>query len=176
MGAAFLLLETKGIIQFSLLFGTTWLNSSLVFFAVLLSILMAIWVADRVRDPRLLPAASVLIFVATSVSLAVPLDALLAFEPVARFLLASALMFTPVFLANLIFSVLFRDRLDAELYFGWNLLGATIGGVLEYVSIATGYQALGAVVIALYAAALLCARKGLLAPAGKARAAKPARG
>jgi len=48
---------------------------------VLLSILMAIWVADRVRDPRLLPAASALIFVATSVSLAVPLDALLAFEP-----------------------------------------------------------------------------------------------
>jgi len=166
MGAAFLLLETKGIIQFSLLFGTTWLNSSLVFFAVLLSILMAIWVADRLRSPLLLPAASVLIFVATSISLAVPLDALLAFEPVPRFLLASALMFTPVFLANLIFSVLFRDRLDAELYFGWNLLGATIGGVLEYISIATGYQALGAVVIALYAAALLCAWRGLRTPEG----------
>jgi len=126
----------------------------------------AIWVADRLRSPLLLPAASVLIFVATSISLAVPLDALLAFEPVPRFLLASALMFTPVFLANLIFSVLFRDRLDAELYFGWNLLGATIGGVLEYISIATGYQALGAVVIALYAAALLCAWRGLRTPEG----------
>ena len=36
MGMAFLLLETKSVIQFSLLFGTTWLNSSLVFLAVLL--------------------------------------------------------------------------------------------------------------------------------------------
>jgi hypothetical protein len=35
LGAAFLLLETRSIITFSLLFGTTWLVNSLVFFAVL---------------------------------------------------------------------------------------------------------------------------------------------
>ena len=170
MGAAFLLLETKGVIQFSLLFGTTWLNNSLVFFAVLVSVLLAIWVAERVRTPRLLPVAAALIFVSTGVSLAVPLDSLLVFDPWPRFALASALMFTPVFLANLIFSILFRDRQDAELYFGWNLLGATIGGVLEYLSIATGYQALGLVVIILYAGALACAWRGLRSP-GRTKAA-----
>jgi hypothetical protein len=34
MGVAFLLLETKSVIQFALLFGTTWVNNSLVFLAV----------------------------------------------------------------------------------------------------------------------------------------------
>ena len=47
MGCAFLLLETKSIIQFSLLFGTTWLNTSLVFFGILASVLAAAQVADR---------------------------------------------------------------------------------------------------------------------------------
>ena len=37
MGAAFLLLETKSVVQFALLFGTTWFVNSLVFVGVLLS-------------------------------------------------------------------------------------------------------------------------------------------
>ncbi len=161
LGSAFLLLETKGVIQFSLLFGTTWLNNSLVFFAVLVSVLLGIRVAQAVRGSWLLPTASVLLLASAAVQFAVPLGSLLAFDPLPRFLLAGALMFTPVFMANLIFSVLFRDRADAELYFGWNLLGATAGGVLEYLSLATGYQALGAVVIALYAVALGAAWLGI---------------
>ena len=154
LGAAFLLLETKGVIQFSLLFGTTWLNNSLVFFAVLVSVLLGIQVARLVRSPLLLPVAAVLLLASACVTIAVPLSSLLVFEPLPRFLLAGALMFTPIFMANLIFSILFRDRKDAELYFGWNLLGATAGGILEYLSIATGYQALGAVVLAFYVVAL----------------------
>ena len=39
MGAAFLLLETKSVVQFALLFGTTWFVNSLVFVGVLLSVL-----------------------------------------------------------------------------------------------------------------------------------------
>ena len=161
LGAAFLLLETKGVIQFSLLFGTTWLNNSLVFFAVLVSVLLGIQVARLVRSPLLLPIAAVLLLASACVTIAVPLSSLLAYEPLPRFLLAGALMFTPIFMANLIFSILFRDRQDAELYFGWNLLGATAGGVLEYLSIATGYQALGVVVLAFYVVALGAAWRGL---------------
>src|SRR5262249_28736618 len=41
MGVAFLLLETKSVIQFSLLFGTTWLNNSLVFLGILSLVLLA---------------------------------------------------------------------------------------------------------------------------------------
>src|ERR1043165_4854707 len=52
MGAAFLLLETKNIVQFALLFGTTWLVNSLVFAGVLLAVYLAVETARRVRLPK----------------------------------------------------------------------------------------------------------------------------
>ena len=53
MGAAFLLLETKSVVQFALLFGTTWFVNALVFAGILLSVLLAIEVARRTQpDPR----------------------------------------------------------------------------------------------------------------------------
>ena len=47
LGIAFLLLKTRSIVTFSLLFGSTWLVNALVFFAVLASVLLAILVASR---------------------------------------------------------------------------------------------------------------------------------
>ena len=38
MGAAFLLLETKNVVQFALLFGTTWFVNALVFAGLLVSV------------------------------------------------------------------------------------------------------------------------------------------
>ena len=52
MGAAFLLLETKNVVQFALLFGTTWLVNAFVFGGVLLSVLLAVAVSKRVRIRR----------------------------------------------------------------------------------------------------------------------------
>src|SRR4030095_9804892 len=54
MGLAFLLLETKSVVQFSLLFGTTWLNNSLVFIAILLLVLAANGTAQLIKDTRIL--------------------------------------------------------------------------------------------------------------------------
>ncbi|HZC29873.1 MAG TPA: hypothetical protein VE261_00030, partial [Gaiellaceae bacterium] len=51
MGGAFLLLETKNIVQFALLFGTTWFVNALVFVGVLLSVWAAIEVTRRFRLP-----------------------------------------------------------------------------------------------------------------------------
>ena len=53
LGMAFLLLETRAITSFSLLFGTTWLVNSLTFFAILTSVLLAIFVNSRwpIRRP-----------------------------------------------------------------------------------------------------------------------------
>src|SRR6202035_6095404 len=51
MGAAFLLLETKSIVQFALLFGTTWFVNALVFAAVLVAVYLAVETARWVRLP-----------------------------------------------------------------------------------------------------------------------------
>lgn len=153
MGVAFLLLETKSVIQFSLLFGTTWVNNSLVFLAVLLLVLAANWTAAGMRRARfgviyaLLLASCLLTFV-------FPLSRLLAIASVGwRFAAASVLTFAPIFFANLIFSLVFRDQRVAEHLFGWNLLGATLGGVVEYSSMAVGYNNLALIVAACYTAA-----------------------
>lgn len=150
MGVAFLLLETKSIIQFSLLFGTTWLNNSLVFLAVLLSVLAANWVALLV--PRTwINGVFVLLLASCLIVLLYPLSNLLYIDnQVQRFAFASLMTFSPIFFANLIFSMAFRDVEVAEHIFGWNLLGATMGGAIEYFSLMTGYNSLAWIVVLCY--------------------------
>ena len=41
LGVAFLLLETRSLVTFSLLFGTTWIVNAMAFFAILASVLLA---------------------------------------------------------------------------------------------------------------------------------------
>ena len=152
MGAAFLLLETKSIIQFSLLFGATWLVNSLVFAAILTSVLLANLLVSRLRilSPLWLFA---LLLGSLAVHIALPLETLLGIAsfPV-RYTVASLVLFSPIFFANLVFGYLFKDTPKSDAAFGWNLVGTMIGGSLEYTSLAVGYQALGIAVAAIYIA------------------------
>jgi len=142
MGVAFLLLETKSVIQFSLLFGTTWLNNSLVFLGILSLVLLANLLVPRLPS-RSFPVVIALLLASCLGPLLVPLADLLAIESgFVRFLAASALTFSPIFFANLLFSLAFRDQEFPEHLFGWNLFGATLGGAAEYASMALGYAAL----------------------------------
>ena len=156
MGVAFSLLETKSVIQFALLFGTTWVNSSLVFLAVLLFVLAANWCARLFPGTRSIWIFGALLLASTLLTFAFPLQMLLALESgLLRFVLASFITFSPIFFANLVFSITFRDQAVAEHIFGWNLLGATLGGVIEYSSMLFGYRFLAVLVAASYTAVLL---------------------
>jgi hypothetical protein len=139
MGAAFMLLEAKSIVQFLLLFGSTWLVNSLVFFGILLVVLLANGLAARFPFTDLRPLY-LLLAAALTVNFLLPLDRLL-FEPrTLRYLVAIALLFSPIFFANLIYSRLFRDTSQANLAFGANLLGTMLGGSMEYVALYVGYH------------------------------------
>jgi SAM-dependent methyltransferase len=154
MGAAFLLLETKNVVQFALLFGTTWFVNSLVFTGILVAILGAIEVVRRFRLPR--PSVLFgLLLGALALTWSVPASALLGLPAWPRFAAAVSLAFLPVFLANLIFAQRFRDVGDSAEAFGANLLGAIVGGVLEYAALITGYRALLILVALLYAGAFV---------------------
>jgi SAM-dependent methyltransferase len=154
MGAAFLLLETKAVVQFALLFGTTWFVNALVFAGVLGVVLLAIEVERRIRIGRPLLTFGFL-FASLLLAWIVPTDALLGFAVVPRFFLATALAFLPIFAANLIFAERFRDTADPTAAFGANLLGAMLGGTLEYLALITGYRALLFLVAGLYLVAYL---------------------
>jgi len=153
MGMAFLLLETKGVIQFSLLFGTTWLNNSLVFLAVLMLVLAANWAALLFKGTQKLWVIYLLLLLSSLSTLIFPMENLLGLRSVfLRFLVASLLTFSPIFFANLIFSLAFKDQKIPEHLFGWNLIGATIGGITEYASMAIGYNLLSVIVAGCYTA------------------------
>lgn len=154
MGVAFLLLETKNVVQFALLFGTTWFVNALVFAGILLAVLVAIEVARRATLPRpaVLYAGLGLALIATA---AVPTGSLLALSIGPRFAAAVLLAFSPVFMANLVFAQRFKDVAASTTAFGVNLLGAMVGGVLEYLALITGYRALLLVVAGAYALAFL---------------------
>jgi SAM-dependent methyltransferase len=167
MGAAFLLLETSNVVRFALLFGTTWFVNALVFAGILVSVYLAIEVARRVRfrHPAWLYGP---LLAAVVLAWAIPPGALLVLDFIPRFAAAVALGFTPVFIANLVFADRFREVGASGIAFGTNLLGAIVGGVLEYGALVIGYRALLIVVAALYAAAFVTGRSHLVGrpPAG----------
>jgi hypothetical protein len=176
MGAAFLLLETKNVVQFALLFGTTWFVNALVFFGILLAVLGAIEVARRVRfrEPALLYVA---LFGSLLLAWTIEPQTLLSLDFPLRFAAAVSLAFAPVFLANLVFAQRFRDVGSSTVAFATNLLGAMVGGVLEYSSLVLGYRNLLIVVALIYGLAFLFGRKSLarhVAPAAAANSIKNA--
>jgi hypothetical protein len=154
LGVAFMLLEVKSLTTFALLFGSTWLVNSLVFFAILSSVLLAILVNSRLKV-RHIGIWYALLFGVLVLNIVLPPEALLLGNPIARYLVASALSFTPVFLANIIFTNSFRDSEIADISFASNLLGIMIGGSLEYFSMLYGYHWLLVLVIVFYSCALI---------------------
>jgi hypothetical protein len=162
MGAAFLLLETKNIATFALLFGTTWLVNAFVFAGVLVIVLAAVETTRRFRTPPL-PLVFAGIAVALAVSYFVEPEWLLTMPFGPRLLAAVLLAFIPIYLANVAFSKRFGASDDSRSAFGLNLLGAMLGGCMEYLALLTGYRNLLLLVAALYLCAfLLTPRRGLV--------------
>jgi SAM-dependent methyltransferase len=153
LGAAFLLLETRAITGFALLFGTTWIVNALVFAGVLLVVLCAVEVTRHRATPpiRVLYGA---LAAALLLAALLPPTLLLGLPVLPRAAAAIAVSFLPVFVANLVFAKRFADTADATSAFAANLLGAIVGGCLEYLSLVVGYQALLLIAALLYAGAL----------------------
>lgn len=166
LGAGFLLLETKSITTVSLFFGTTWFVSMIVILGVLIMVLLANYVALRLRK------LSLFLYIPLIVSVGLlylfPTQNVLAWSFFSRLLFSLIIIPIPIFFAGLIFSSSLRQSLDPSYSFGSNLLGAMVGGFLEYLGMITGTNALLLVVLVLYLMSLvvrLRSGQGLLAAA-----------
>ena len=162
LGAGFMLLETKAIIQFALLWGSTWVVASVAIAAVLGMALIANFIVSKVeiRHPGRV------------VAVLVGLLALNALIPVGRFAIESrvveslfyaVLMFSPILCAGLLFGSAIKYSTSLPRDYGTNLLGAMVGGVAEYLSLVTGFSVLLAVVAAFYVGAYLAGRRRMTA-------------
>ncbi|UGY16395.1 hypothetical protein [Bradyrhizobium septentrionale] len=160
LGAAFMLLETKAVVQMALLFGSTWLVNSAVFFTALLLILAANLYVIRVPSTRLvLHYAGLLALLAVAVL--VPLDTFLSGGLVWRYVIPCALALGPMFFAGVIFARTFRDEPNPDQAFGSNIAGSVIGGLAEACSTLLGFRYLLIVAIGFYLlSAWMPSRKG----------------
>lgn len=160
MGMAFLLLETKSLAFFSLLFGSTWLVNAMAFAGILASVLAANLVVQktRLRNRNLMFVG---LFAGLVLAYLLPARVFLDVDAAwLRYGAGVALMFAPIFFANLVFSRTFMDAEASTRAFGWNLLGAVAGGGLEYLSLLTGYRNLLWVVGLCYLLVFLAGRHG----------------
>jgi hypothetical protein len=154
LGAGFLLLETKSVSEMSLLFGATWVVNLLVFASILTVMLAANLVA--LLGPR--PALRTLfigLLLSLGIAFTVPVRDLLELGPTGQWVAGAALVGLPVFFAAWMFAILFRDHPAPARALAYNILGATVGGVLEYSSLALGIKALYLVAAVMYVAAWL---------------------
>lgn len=162
LGVAFLLLETKSVTGFALLFGTTWVVNAIVFAGVLVAVLAAVEVTRRFRTPPL-PVMYGVLLAGLLLAWLVPNSWLLSLPLPLRAVAAVTVAFLPIFAANVVFAKRFADAADPTTSFGANLLGAMVGGCLEYLALVIGYQGLLVVAALLYLGAFaLLPRRGAL--------------
>jgi hypothetical protein len=158
MGAGFLLVETKSVTEMSLLFGSTWTVNLMVFAAILVMVLIANLAIQR-RPPTRTAPLFIGLFVALAIAYAIPASALLPLGTGAQWAGGGLMVALPIFFAALIFSTLLARRRDAGRALAYNLLGAILGGVLEYSAMALGVKAMYVVAAMLYAGAAIYAMR-----------------
>ncbi|GAB2571614.1 spermine/spermidine synthase domain-containing protein [Kribbella endophytica] len=160
LGAGFMLLETKSITGFALLFGTTWVVNAIVFAGVLVAVLAAVEVTRRFKTPPL-KTMYVVLFGGLLLSWIFPDSWLLGMPLGLRALVAVVIAFLPIFAANVIFAKRFTDTADGTASFGANLLGALLGGCLEYAALIIGFDGLIVIAALLYIGAFLLRPKSV---------------
>ncbi|MFN8008913.1 MAG: hypothetical protein U0V70_18185, partial [Terriglobia bacterium] len=155
MGAAFLLIETKSITTLALIFGSTWMVNSVVFGSIMVMILLANSIVEYV------PAIEVKglytgLFAVILLNFIFPFDFLNQFGVTLRSLLGGIVIGLPLFFAALIFARVIEEDTTPSLALGSNLLGALVGGILEYLDMWMGLRWLNIVALILYGLSFLC--------------------
>ncbi len=148
LGAGFLLLETKGVTELSLLFGSTWIVNAVVIAAFLFMGLLANTLV-MFRPVSRCVAYSGLFFL-LGLGMFLPYSLLGALSVTERVLVAATLVGLPVFFSGLIFSRSFQHVSQPAQGLGINLLGAVVGGTLENTVMIGGTPILGLLAVILY--------------------------
>ncbi|HEY7288173.1 MAG TPA: methyltransferase domain-containing protein [Vicinamibacterales bacterium] len=158
LGMGFMLLETKSIVQFALLWGSTWSSASLAIASVLVMALASVAITSKTRLARRWPVAFALLAL-LAVNYVLPVGRVSFSSRLAESVFYGMLVFSPVLCAGLLFSSAFRTSTSTTADFGANLLGAMAGGVTEYLSLLAGYRFLLLLVGASYLLAVVVGRR-----------------
>jgi len=153
LGAGFMLLETRAITQFALLWGSTWIVASLAIVSVLVMALLATLVVARIEVTRPWLVGALLLGL-LALNYAVPVGRVTLDSRVSESFFYAALQFSPIFCAGLLFGSAIKRSTSLARDYGTNLLGAMLGGCAEYLSLLTGFRGLLVIAAICYAGAV----------------------
>jgi hypothetical protein len=158
MGAAFLLIETRGVTSLSLLFGSTWIVNSAVFGGILTMVLLANLAVQRWSWSNPTPWF-VALFGTVLLLWWLPVEWLSTFPLLVRGVAGGLLTGLPIGLAGVIVPMLLARSAQPAAALGANLLGAVLGGCLEYFSMLGGLRSIALMALVLYLVAFMIIRR-----------------
>jgi len=149
LGAGFMLLETKAVTELALFYGSTWIVISIVILAILIMAFLANLTVMRFpRIPRGLSYVLLLISLGASLWFSM-FSGSMQGQWLSR-IVPTAVLTLPLFFSGLIFSAELDTAPTVSAALGSNLIGAMLGGCLEYNSMYFGYRSLYVLAMVIY--------------------------
>lgn len=156
LGAGFMLVETKAITELGLLFGNTWQVVGITIVSVLVMAYLANLLAARWQRQVLTLAFSGLLCVLL-LGYAISLHESIQAASLSEKLLLVTILVGPLFFSGIVFSTLLKGAKNISAIMSYNLMGAMLGGVLEYNSMQFGFSSLYLIAFLLYGLAWVSA-------------------
>lgn len=158
LGAGFMLVETKAITELSLAFSNTWYVVGIVIAAIMIMAFFANWTVSKLNIRNsVLPF--ILLLVSLGIGYYVAQSGWLPNSGTDK-ILQIIVLTMPLFFSGMAFSILFGRANDVASAMAMNLLGAMLGGMLEYNAMYFGYKALYLIALGIYAVAFLFSLAG----------------
>ena len=148
-----MLLETKAVTELALFYGSTWIVVSIVILAILIMAFLANLTVMRFpKVPRGISYGLLLISLGASLWFSM-MSGSMHGQWLSR-IVPTAVLTLPLFFSGLIFSAELEMAPSVSSALGSNLIGAMLGGCLEYNSMYFGYRSLYVLAILIYAASM----------------------
>ena len=141
MGAAFALIETKGIVDSAIVLGTTWFTSVVVTLGIFLMAFLSTLLVIKKQRISAVPVLAILIAIILF-NYFYPLKNLGEYSYFVRALFVGFQVSLPVFFSSVLFAIYFKEVKNPGVGLGANLLGTVFGGIFEYSSMAWGSRIL----------------------------------
>lgn len=149
LGAGFMLIEAKGITELALFYGTTWFVNSIVISAILILGFFANFIVMRVRKLNKALVYSLLIGSLFAGYILSHYNNMLFLGLLGKIIL-TFLITLPIFFSGLAFSLEIKSSSSISIVLFSNLVGAMVGGFLEYSSMYFGYEFLYIIAVVIY--------------------------
>ena len=158
LGAGFMLVETKGITELALVYGSTWFVVSIVIaFVLIMAYLANLLVINKTRIRLWLIYFSVLFTVFLGYLFTFIDHGTL--SPIIQKILTPTMLTLPMFFSGLAFSKQLSTEKTISVALSSNILGAIFGGLLEYNAMYFGYRSLYVLGFLMYLSAFLFSKK-----------------